>query len=255
MEYSAYMQEHVVELSRLLPPNISFLTNIYDTHINPGMFRNKKEIYDSKIRIRPSNGVGYINERVLSNLGLEVPHGWRTFSVEPPEGVNNPILPPTLRTAEIYTVGKIFAQEVGLPLELLFKAYETFSPAERRIVLCSVKGKPVYFHRETSGGSRLWSWFETMDGSVPNLFVESLDFADEDPLGFVSLLKPIFESNKTYILDTPLNRQRLPVSGNFLTQSNFFAKFADSSGYTVYHKALASRDNSFDPQLHLEEVV
>ena len=255
MEYSAYMQDHVEELSKLLPPNISFLTNVYDTHLNPGMFGSTREIYNSKIRIKPQRGTGYINGRVLSNLGLETPYGWSTFTVESPEGVSNSVLPPTLRTAEMYTVGKVFTQEVGLPLKVLSRAYETFLPAEKRIVLCNVRGKPIYFHGETSGGSRLWSWFETMDGSVPNFFVEKVDFADEDPLGFVSLLKPIFDSDRTYVLDTPLNRERLPVSGNFFSQEDFFTRLSESSGYTVYHKALASREYTFDPQSYLETIA
>ncbi len=255
MEYSAYMEDHVHQLSELLAPNIAFLTNIYDTHINPGMFENKEAILKSKLRIKADTTLGIINTRVCDELNLPIPDGWKGFSVEiPPANMHNPILPPTLRTAEMYTVGKLLASDIGIFEQTLKTAYETFSAPEKRIISCTRRGKPLYFHGETSGGSRLWSWFETLDGSVPYLFAEAIDFADEDPLGFINLLRPVFESDKTYVLDTPQNRERLPVKAHFLNWDNFVDRLDKASGYTVYHKALATRQAGFDPQGYLNSV-
>ncbi len=67
MEYSAYLHDHVAKLSDLLPPNIAFLMNVYDTHINPDSFGSKNDIFRSKIQIRPVGSLGYVNSRVLSD--------------------------------------------------------------------------------------------------------------------------------------------------------------------------------------------
>ncbi len=251
MEYSAYLDDHVAKLSELLPPNIAFLINIYDTHINSGSFGSKKEIFDSKIRIRPEGSLGYVNCRVLEELGEPMPRGWVGFSVET-AGLCNPYMPPTVRTAELFTVGKIVAEQIGLSPRHLRRAFETFEPQEKRILTCSFGGKEVFFHGETSGGSRLWSWFETTDGSVPWLFVDEINFADEDPAGFVGLLSKVFESENTIVLDSPVNRQRLPVRANFVNREKFGSLLRMAEGYTVYHKSLATRVKDFEPNKYLE---
>jgi hypothetical protein len=252
MEYSAYMSQHVAELSHLLPPNIAFLMNIYETHINPGMFENKNDIFNSKVKIKPNNALGLINQRVLNELDIPIPIGWNNFEVEVPEGYN-PNLPPTLRTAEMYTVAKLLADEIGIPLEVLIQAYQSFTPQEKRILPCNYKGKNIFFHGETSGGSRLWSWFETVDGSIPWLLVEEIDFADEDPSGFKDLLTNVFDSDKTFVLDTPTNRKRLPVNAKFVSEIVFRGLLENKvNGYVVYHKALATRKAGFEPTDHLK---
>lgn len=247
-----HRQHHVAELSQLLPPNIAFLMNVYETHINPGMFENKSDIFNSKIRIRPKSALGLINQKVLSELGEVLPVGWNNFEVEVPDGYN-PNLPPTLRTAEMYTVAKLFAVEIGIPLDILVQAYQSFTPQENRILPCKYNGKNIFFHGETSGGSRLWSWFETVDGSVPWLLVEEVDFADEDPLGFKGLLTNVFDSDKTFVLDTQDNRKRLPVNARFVSEVDFRNIMENkANGYIVYHKALATRKAGFEPNDHLK---
>lgn len=254
MEYSAYLKDHIAQLSKILPPNVAFLTNVYETHINPGMFENKTDIFESKIRIKPSDSLGYVNSRTVDELGLQVPTGWNGFTVELPTSPNNLQMPPTLRTAEMYTVGKILADELNLPPQTLAKAYESFKPAENRIITCGYRGKHIFFHGETSGGSRLYSWFETLDGSYPWLLVEKIDFADEDPRGFTHLLEKVFDSDKTLVLDTPQNREKLPVKAHFVDEETFknaLGKKVD--GYAVYHNALATRQPNFNPEKYLEE--
>ncbi|OGD78669.1 hypothetical protein A2368_02030 [Candidatus Collierbacteria bacterium RIFOXYB1_FULL_49_13] len=255
MEYSAYLREHVATLSRILPPNLAFMLNIYDTHINPGMFEDKSDIYASKLRIKPESSAGYINRRILEEIGAENPEGWESFSVEVPDSLTNFMLPPTLRTAELYTVGKLTAKNMGIPDQILRRAYETFTPVEKRMIVCNFQGRNIFFQGETSGGSRLWSWFETTDGSVPWFLVEEVNFADEDPLGFKDLLERVFGSERTYVLDTPANRERLPVKTNFVDFDRFREILTDvSRGYTVFHKALATRGKDFNPTAHLNEV-
>lgn len=254
MEYSAYLKDHVAQLSELLPPNIAFLTNIYDTHINPGMFESRQDIFNSKIKIKPSDSIGYINNRVTSELDVTRPNGWNGFDVELPEGLSYTSLPPTLRTAEMFTVGRLLANELNLPRNTVNNAFESFRPAENRIITVSYQGKNMFFHGETSGGSRLWSWFETVDGSPPWLMVESVDFADEDPQGFKNILEKVFNSDKTFVLDTPANRERLPVNANFVSEYEFSVIMRrDVNGYAVYHKALANRDHQFNPELHINK--
>ncbi len=253
MEYSAYEKTHVGELSRLLPPNISFLTNIYDTHLNPGMFESKQEIFYSKEQIKPSFGKGFVNGRVLKELGLERPANWDTFEVFVPEGLENDLLPPTLRTAEMYTVGSLLADQIGVDSSFVRQSYESFEPAEKRIILCTHNARKIFFQGETSGGGRLWSWFETTDGSVPWLFVESLDFADEDPEGFKTLLEKVFSSDRTIVLDTQENRDKLNVPARFLKAAGFGEAFVDARGYILYHKALSTRQEGFDPQGYLNK--
>jgi len=254
MEYSAYENWHVGELSRLLPPNVSFLTNIYDTHLNPGMFESKEDVFNSKKRIKPTSGRGFVNARVLRELHLGKPANWDTFEVVDPENVTNPFLPPTLRTSELYTVGGLLASQIGLSESNFRSAYENFEPPENRIVQCVYKGRSIFFHGETSGGSRLWSWFETTDGSVPWLFVESLDFADEDPHGFEVLLEKVFDSDKTIVLDTADNRDKLTVPAHFVDANTFGEELTNSRGYTLYHKALATRRVGFNPQEYLNKT-
>lgn len=255
MEYSAYLKDHVAQLSELLPPNIAFLTNIYDTHINPGMFENRQDIFESKIRIKPVESIGYVNNKVTSELDVPRPRGWNGFDVELPEGTSNVLLPPTLRTAEMFTVGKLLANELNLSRATLNNAYESFKPAENRILSVNYRGKNVFFHGETSGGSRLWSWFETLDKSFPWLMVESIDFADEDPQGFKSTLEKVFYSDKTFVLDTPTNRERLPVKANFVDETEFRNIMRQRvEGYAVYHKALATRQHDFNPEVYINET-
>ncbi|NMB91808.1 hypothetical protein GYA37_03090 [candidate division WWE3 bacterium] len=255
MEYSTYLKDHVAQLSELLPPNISFLTNIYDTHINPGMFKNKQEIFESKVRIKPKESEGYVNNRVLKELGLQMPKDWKGFNVETPKELSNELLPPTLRTAEMYTVGKLLAKELNLTPQVLRQAFETFKPVENRIVKCNCHGKSVFFHGETSGGSRLWSWFETLNGDLPWLLVEEINFADEDPHGFSNLLEKIFSSDKTFVLDTPINREKLPVKAQFVYKEEFGQTLRDkANGYIVFHKALATRQPDFNPEEYLNKV-
>lgn len=252
MEYSAYLHDHVAKLSDLLPPNIAFLINIYDTHINPGSFGDKNDIFRSKIRIRPEGSLGYINRRVLEELHEPLPTGWTDFEVAAGD-LTNPNLPPTLRTAEMYSVGKIVSENIGIPASICRRAFETFIPQEKRILSCRFEGKRIFFHGETSGGSRLWSWFETTDGSTPWLFVDEVNFADEDPTGFTNLLKKVFGSEKTIVLDTPVNRERLPVNAHFVDPNKFgdlFRKAPD--GYIIYHKALSTREQDFSPDKFLK---
>lgn len=255
MEYSAYLPEHVAQLSNLLPPTISFLTNIYDTHVMEGLFKDKKDIFKSKIRIKPVNNVGFVNDRVLYELGEPIPAGWQSFKVEECE-LFNPCLPPTIRTAELFKVGEIVAKQIGVPLETFYNGFKTFVPKERRILHCNFRGKNVFFHGETSGGVRLWSWFETTDDSVPWFLVEEINFADEDPNGFINLLRNVFESDKTFVLDNTNNRQLLAigVKAKFVNRVKFREILNDiASGYIVYHKACATRDPSFLPEKYLKE--
>ncbi|KKR42508.1 MAG: hypothetical protein UT76_C0021G0007 [Candidatus Woesebacteria bacterium GW2011_GWB1_40_12] len=254
MEYSAYLKDHVAQLSELLPPNIAFLTNIYDTHINAGMFESKQDILESKVRVKPTESEGYINNRVLQELSVPMPKDWKGFNVELPEGLLNNRLPPTLRTAEMYTVGKLLSDEINLPPRILAQAFETFAPSENRILKTNYRGKEMFFHGETSGGSRLSSWFETLDGTCPWFMVEEVNFADEDPQGFKNLLSKVFDSDKSYVLDTPTNRERLPVRAHFVDAEEFGEILRDKvNGYAVYHKALATRNPGFEPEEYLNK--
>ncbi len=255
MEYSAYMRDHVKELATLLPPNLVFLTNIYDTHINPGMFRNRKEIFSSKVNINTKNTEkAFLNAKVPEDLGVKIPEGWDTFEVEEPQVVNSQ-MPPTLRTKELYTIGKIVSKELNIPLDTFLEAYKSFIPKENRIISCTVDNKRIYFHGETSGGSRLFSWFETNNGKDPWLFVEEINFADEDPQGFRSLLERIFDSDKTYVLDTKLNREKIICNAKFVNKEEFITKLKEAKGYIVYHKALATREKDFSPEKYLKGIL
>ena len=251
MEYSAYLSDHVSQLSQVLPPNIAFLLNVYDTHINPGMFKDRQDIVNSKVRIRPETSVGFINNAVVDELHMVVPKGWGGFSVIVPPFRDNSLLPPTLRTAEMFTVGKLLADEIGISDEILRRAFSTYVPQENRILQCNYRGKDIFFHGETSGGGRLWSWFETLDKSVPWFLVEEVNFADEDPQGFKGLLERVFNSDKTYVLDTPTNREKLPVSAHFVNPGEFQSVLERANGYIVYHKALATRQSDFNQAEYL----
>lgn len=253
MEYSAYIHDHVAKLSKLLPPNIAFLINIYDTHINPGSFVSKNDIFQSKIKVRPGGSLGFVNNRVLAELREPLPAGWSGFDAEN-GGLKNPFMPSTLRTAELFTVGRIVAEQIGLPQSKLKRAFETFEPQEKRILSCNFEGKNIFFHGETSSGGRLWSWFETTDGSTPWLFVDEINFADEDPAGFTDLLNKVFGSDKTVVLDTPANRERLPVNAHFVDPEKFGSMLRKApEGYIIYHKALATRQPGFAPEKYLED--
>lgn len=254
MEYSAYMKNHVEELSKLLSPNLSFLINIYETHINQGMFSDKKDIFESKIKIKNQNNKGYLNIKIIDSLGVHLPKKWNEFCVEKPE-IKNQHMPPTMRTSELYTVGKIVSKELSIPHDMFTKSYESFVPKEKRIIKCNVNGKTIYFHGETSGGSRLYSWFETNDMTPPWFFVEELNFADENPEGFKPLLKKVFQSERTFILDNKQNRERINVNANFLDKNKFFDKLKSSKGYIVYHKALATRNNNFSVFDYLKNIL
>lgn len=256
MEYSAYMHSHVAELAKLLPPNIAFLMNVYETHINPGMFSDTQDIFDSKSQIKSKGGDAFVNTEVLQKLDIACPQGWSNFGIHIPDFHSNPILPPTARTAEMYSVGRKVAQEIGLSTTILDQAYSSFTPQEGRILLCTYKGKNIFFHGETSGGSRLWSWFETIDGTVPWMLIEEINFADEDPRGFVNILDKILHSDRTYVLDTPINRARLlDRPAHFVDRETFYEILTKKAeGYIVYHKALAIRHEGFDPTSYLAKT-
>lgn len=105
------------------------------------MFESRQGIFDSKIQIKPADSIGYINNRVTSELGVARPNGWDGFEVELPEGLSNVLLPPTLRTAEMFTVGKLLANQLNLSRAILNNAYESFKPAENRIISVNYHGK------------------------------------------------------------------------------------------------------------------
>ncbi|MBI3397435.1 hypothetical protein HY045_03085 [Candidatus Woesebacteria bacterium] len=253
MEYSAYLRDHVDVLSKILPPNLAFLTNIYETHMNPGMFESRADILSSKIRVKKPGTQAFVNAS-LENLSAEDIVDWNRFEVINPKVINLN-LPPTPRSAELYTVGGIVAQQVGISRDLLDHAYSSFLPTEKRILLLQVDGRNIFYHGETSGGSRLWSWFETTNGEVPSLFIDELNFADEDPEGFKNLLSAVFSSDKTYVLDIPTNKSRLNIKANFLSISDFCQKLREAKGYIVYHKALSARYSNFDPYGYLRALV
>jgi len=254
MEYSAYMKDHVKLLANLLPPDLAFLINIYETHINPGMFSDKREIFDSKIGIN-KNSKCYLNSEVVQSLKISCPENWSGFNVEKPE-VFNHSLPPTTRTSELYTVGKIVSDNMNIPFSSFLEAFKTFVPKENRILPCLINNEIIYFHGETSGGSRLVSWFETHNDRKPWFFVEELNFADEDPNGFSVLLEKVFSSEKTFVLDIPINRDRLHVKANFIKQEDFLSKLRnEAKGYIVYHKALATRNKTFSAFNYLKNLL
>lgn len=254
MEYSAYMKDHIKLLANLLPPDLAFLTNIYETHINPGMFSDKNEIFDSKIGIN-NNSKCFLNTKIVESLNISCPKNWSRFDAEEPE-VFNPSLPPTTRTSELYTVGKIVAANMNIAFSSFLEAFKTFVPKENRILPCFVNNEIIYFHGETSGGSRLVSWFETHNDRKPWFFVEELNFADEDPNGFSVLLEKVFSSEKTFVLDIPINRDRLHVKANFIKQEDFLSKLRnEAKGYIVYHKALATRNKTFSAFNYLKNLL
>ncbi|CAN5296439.1 hypothetical protein BH10PAT1_BH10PAT1_2600 [soil metagenome] len=253
MEYSAYLKNHISQLSNLLPPDISFLLNIYNTHIAEGLFKNQHEIFDSKIRIKPPLGIGFVNQKILDNLEKDIPSGWNSFNLNIPDFSTNKYLPPTLRSTELYTAGMILAKEMNLSENKAEEAYASFVPQEHRIDICEFNDKNIFFHGETSGGSRLLSWFETPDKSVPWMFVEEINFAEENPQGFKDLLVKVFNSDKTFILDTPSNREKLPVNANFVSNQKFEDLLKKSTGYIVYHKGLSSRRDDFNPTTYLKQ--
>lgn len=256
MEYSAYGQEHVANLASVLPPNVAFLTNIYDTHINPGQFSSRKDIFDSKIGIRADSSIGYMNKSVLSDLGLDIPVGWTPFSVDSELIVNNPYLPPTLRTAELQTTGRLLARDLGISDEVFERALKSFKPQERRVITVELdSGSTVFFDGEATYGSRQISWFETLDGSSPTMMIEEVNFGSEDLDGQHGLLKKLFESECTYVLDIKENRSRIPsnVSVKYLSATEFADRFRSKLGsYLVYHKALSTRDPKFNPESYLK---
>jgi hypothetical protein len=253
MEYSAYWPDHVTELAKALTPNLAFLTNIYQTHLNPGTFSSKQDILDSKAKIKLPATQGYVNRIILNELELR-DSSWKIFDVEIPP-VHNPYLPPTLRTAELYAVGRFVAEELNLPARVVDTVFGSFIPPERRIEVVNFRGSSIFFHGETSGGSRLWSWFETADNTPPWFLVEEINFADEDPKGFEELLEKVFGSDRSYVLDTKNNRNRLSVKANFVSTDQFRDIITNKAkDYVVYHKALSTRETNFDPQKHIEDM-
>lgn len=254
MEYSAYHSDHVSVLSKILSPETVFFLNVYETHINPGMFKNKEEIIESKLKIRTGNTkFAFIHD---SLLGYKHSYpGWNFFSTKFPK--NKPkYLPPTNRTFDTFTVGKIIESIYSLAPGSAEIVLRSFKAKEDRINLFYVSGKKIFFHGETSGGSRLISWFEVEDENYPNFFIDEIDFADEDPEGFKNLIEIVVSSSKTFVLDSDKNRYLLKdFSVNFFSQDVFFRKLANSSGYIVFHKALSTRDKNFDPLFYLKKVL
>jgi len=254
MEYSAYHYDHVFQLAQLLPSEIVFVINIYDTHINPGMFKDRTEILRSKMRIKTDwTKKAYVNSSAIRLVSPDELSGWEVFTPQIPQ-VAPDYLPPTKRTAEMFTVAKLVSDELNISPENVENTLKTFVPEESRIVSVYAGGKKIFFHGETSGGSRLWSWLETYDGSVPYMFVESIDFASEDESGFRNLLEQVFRSNKTFVLDTERNRARLKVPAHFVAYENFVGRLKSAQGYIVYHKALSVRRKGFDPALYLQNL-
>lgn len=256
LEYSAYLHDHVEALSSILPPHISFFTNLYAQHIRQDLFKDKMDIFGSKVRIRPSSGIGFINSLVLNDLNIATPSGWNEFSVERDIPSSNPLLPPTYRTAEIYSVGKIISQHLALPAASLEHAFSTFVPQENRIPTYRLAGGSLFFDSEAPHGCRLLSWFETIDGSTPSLFVDSIDFGNDDVKTYLDLLKMIFGSERTYVLDTKQNRDALPVEAQYVDRLRFgeeLVRSLNAGNYVVYHKTIKGRINGFDPKAYLDE--
>lgn len=257
IEYSAYRMNHIATLAELLPPSIAFITNIYNTHISVDLFPDQTSILQSKLMIRTNQTrCSFINNDII-RLGLIKPSDvsdWKIFNTqEPPCEYRN--MPPTKRTSELYTVGVLVADQLGFPMHIVAESLRDFVPSEQRILPIKIAGKRIFFHGETSGGSRLWSWFETNDKSVPFLFVEEIDFGDEDSLGFKSLLENIFSKQTTLVYDTPVNRSRLVVPAQFVSWDDFTSKLRHATGYIVYHKALATRRKDFVPTAYIWQIL
>jgi hypothetical protein len=257
MEYSAFLFDHVKVLSSILPPNISFLTNIYNQHIRKDLFKDKNEIFLSKIQIKPDTGKGFINSEILSDLSLSTPNGWNEFSIETDFSRSNPLLPPTRRTAEFYTIGKIVSSEIGVTVDTFEKAFATFTPQENRIPSYSFTEGSLFFDSEAPHGSRLWSWFETVDNSLPILFVDTIDFGNDEVDTYKDLLYSIFNSPTTYVLDNNQNRANIPVNANFIKENKFrdlLIKHLSKSKYVVYHKTIKGKIPGFQPSEYLKST-
>ena len=85
--------------------------------------------------------------------------------------------------------------------------------------------------------------------------IDHINFGDEDPNGCIKLLRNIFASSETYVLDTESNRQILPVSANFVNEQKFGSVFKKAlGGYLIYHKAMSTRDSSFDPNISASKM-
>lgn len=102
------------------------------------------------------------------------------------------------------------------------------------------------------GGAILLDYKARYKDSVPTMLVESINFGDEDPYGYLDLLVKIFGSDNTFVLDTVDNRRVLPVKAKYVSEEVFKKLLENrSKGYLVYHKAMATRQNNFDPSGYL----
>lgn len=258
MEYSAYLPNHVQALSSMLTPDLAFLMNIYSTHINPNSFKSKPEIFNSKVKIKGEKTHAYLNDEILKDLKVRVPSQWQTFSITPTE-TENKNLPHTKRTSEMIAVGRLFSNAFNINERAFVKSCNSFKPKEKRIILCETKsGLNIFFHGETSGASRLKSWLETTDNKEAYLFVEELNFADEDPSGFLETLTEIFNHKNSIVLDTPINRDLLKnINANYETRSKFTETLnkLPKDAYVIYHKALATRIEGFDPHAYISNMI
>lgn len=257
MEYAAFLPGHVNELAMLLPPNLAFLTNVYSQHIRDDLFDSREAILESKMKIRASITKGYINRAILDDMKRDTPEGWGVFDLDQEVVSLNSFLPPTRRTGELYAVGKIVAKKVGISDVSLQEAFSSFVPPEGRISTCKLKSGTLFFDAEAPHGPRLYSWFETLNGSVPSLFVDSITFGNDNVSTYMDLLNRIFSSQETYVLDTEQNRNNIPVNCQFVTTSKFIElleKRISQGHYTVYHKTVKGQIPGFDPKTYLRDT-
>lgn len=252
LEYSAYFSNDIGALSSILPPDLAFFINLCPMHINPHGFSSLDEIFQTKSLIKHASTDAFINESVLNITSNALPKGWNVFHPSTSLASLTTALPPTLRTAEMLAVTELVAVHYRLNMGHVTKALATFTPKERRIPIVKFKNSKLFFDGEVSVGGRIWSWFETIDDSIPVLLVDHIFWGDEDPKGFYDLLNKIYSSPNTYVLDNPHNRNILPVSANYLSEEDFRNTLLTNLGsYVVYHKAMSTRDPNFIPESYL----
>ncbi len=260
MEYSLFHKNQIKELAYILPPTYAFIINVLNMHREERLgFNSLHDIFSSKLEIY----VGQKTKKLFIHNSLIEYGVSKSINVEyfSSSRVNYlDLLPPTNRTFEMLglidcflKIEKIKKLTTGETAKSILKEY---IPVENRIIVLYINSKKIYFQGETSTAERLKSFIESEEVCI--LFIEEINFSEGNPIYYSNELKDVFNREKTYVLDSRINRNALSsfsLSVNFLDKIEFKEKIRNAIGYIVYHKALSVRFEEFYVEDYLKRFL
>lgn len=249
LEMSIYKKDHVEKLANLLPPYMSAILNIGDSHTDqPGLeSRDKLAYYKSKIFLNARKGIVNIDDKVLSKLKIfevknkkkqvlalddevigqtkirklqEVSkdgiYGYKIDLAE--DGIRifneseNHIIKPYIYSklsVEQALISLSVALNVGIDIEDAVESINNYRPVEKRLNKEQILGKDMFFDADITSIDRMNKVAENYYKNT-SLILRKINIGEKDGIDEEKLVEIFAEFNKVYVYeDSELSNELL----------------------------------------------